>query len=392
MRSIVAWILVAIAAPVALSQGKDDPPKRPALPATADTNDAQAYYDFGLAQLKPQPKIAADAFYWSTRLNPTRGEGFYARRVALLLTDKRRLVRYWNDDRGTLRSPEIRRIDSMYLHALTLNPFLYEKLDQLLYSAIVEEFVNQESIRTGAPMAEIQYAVDAWLVRAGPAMKAWQAYGDGRFDEALREWASAIKSARFKYGYRSMRGRLFFQLNEVDSSLTELKLAIEEMRKRDNKDLVYVYQSKALLEQSIGMVHIRRGEHNEAKEAFGRALQEDLAYSPAHVQLAFMALDRKDTTTAISEFDLAVQLRPDDAGLRYQYGYILVEAGKPVDAIAQLEKGIQLNPHFSAPHYALGRAYEKQGKQDEAKKAYSTFAAMAAKNDPRRSEVSQKLQ
>ena len=390
MRRIVTFALFSIAA-AASAQNKDEP-KRPNLPAGADTNDAQVYYDHGLMQLKNNPKVAADAFYWSTRLNPIGGEAFYARRVALLMSDKRRLLKYWSDDRNTLRSAEIRRIDSMYLHALTLNPFLYEKLDQVLFRTIVDEIANQESIRTGAPASEIQYMIDGWISRADPGTKAWHAYGDGRFQDALRDWATAVKSARTKYWYRSMRGRLFFQLGEVDSALSELKLAIEEMRKRDNKDLVFVYQSKALIEQSIGMTHVRRQEYNEAKEAFGRALQEDLAYSPAHVQLAYLALDRKDTTNAISEFDLAVQLRPDDAGLRYQYGWVLVESGKPAEAVTQLAKAIELNASYSLPYYALGNAHDKLGKKDEAAKAYRTFLAMAPKHDARRTEVMQKLQ
>ena len=47
---------------------------------------------------------------------------------------------------------------------------------------------------------------------------------------------------------------LFFQIGEADSTLAELALAPEELRKADKKDLVYTYESKALLEHSISLV------------------------------------------------------------------------------------------------------------------------------------------
>jgi len=47
---------------------------------------------------------------------------------------------------------------------------------------------------------------------------------------------------------------------------------------------------------------------SEAREAYGRALQEDIAFYPAHVRLGLLALNAKDTSTAISELDLAAQV------------------------------------------------------------------------------------
>jgi tetratricopeptide (TPR) repeat protein len=391
MHRLITVTLLVCAPLCALAQSKEEP-KRPRLPAGADTNDAHVYYAYGLEQLRRQPDVAANAFYWAMMLNPVMGDAFYARRVALLLTDRRRLTRYWNEEKSTLRSAEIKRIDSLYLHALTLNPFLYEKLDQLLFRAIIDEFVNEQSLRTGTPAGELQFAVNSWLMRAGPGTKAWQAYGEGRFQDALEEWARAIKAAKYKYGYRSMRGRLFFQLNEVDSAFAELNMAVEEMRKLDNKDLVFVYQSKALYEHSLGMVHERRGEMKEAREAYARALQEDLGYSPAHMRLAYMALDQKDTTTALSEFDLAVQLRPNDPGLRYQYGYILSLTQRSTEAAEQLDKAIAMNPWFALPYHALAELYDRQGKKTEAINTYRIFLALASRQDTRRGEAIKRIE
>src|SRR5688500_19144708 len=89
---------VLAAPPVLHAQAE---PRRPTLAATADTNDWSAYYDAGSRWVEADPKKAADAFYWASKLDPTRPEPFYGRRVALLLQDPRRLVRYWRGDKGT---------------------------------------------------------------------------------------------------------------------------------------------------------------------------------------------------------------------------------------------------------------------------------------------------
>jgi predicted negative regulator of RcsB-dependent stress response len=388
MRLTSASLLVLLPAAL-LAQTAE--PKRPQLYANADTNDAKVYLDFGLDNLTRKPEVAADAFYWSSRLNPNSGEALYGRRVALLLTDRRRLVRYWSGQRSTLRMKEIQHIDSLYFHALTLNPFLYENLDQHLFRAVIDEFAKEESRASGSSSLEISYLVERWLSQAGDGMRAWRAYTDGRFPEALALYARAINGARYKYGLRSMRGRLFYQLAAYDSALAELTLAVEEMRKRDAKDFVYVYESKALYEHTAGMAHERLGDTAKARAAYARALQEDLAYSPAHVRLGYMALDAKDTTSALSEFDLAVQLRPEDSGLRHQYGHLLALVGKHTEALEQLDKSIAQNKWYAAPHFVRGASLEALNRKPEALQAYRSFLVLASRQDPRRDEATRRV-
>jgi tetratricopeptide (TPR) repeat protein len=384
-------LVVLVAASPALAQ-KNKEPRRPALPAEADTNDAQVYYDYGIAKLQREPDKAADAFYWAMRLNPRWADAYYARRSALLLTDRYRFQKYYNDDRRTLESAEIRRIDSLYLHALTLNPFLYRKLDLVLSRAYWSNVADEVARRNDVSATEVQFYIDRMMQSAPAWLRAWRAYGEGRFDDASKLYADAIKQAKYKAYLRTDRGRLFFQLDHADSALTELTQAIEEMRKSDRKDLIYVYESKALLEHSIGLVHQRLNNKAAAKEAFGRALQEDLSYSPAHVQLGFLALEENDTTTALSEMDLAVQIRADDSSLRYIYGYTLAVSGKLKEAEEQLRKSIELNPVYALPHHVLGQVLDQQGKNAEALAEYRTFLTLASRNDLRRPEATERVQ
>lgn len=384
----VAALAVAAVLPTRTDAQKDArEPRRPRLAQGADTNDAHAYFNYGVSKLDRDPGDAADAFYWAARINPLYADAFYGRRVALLLTDKRRLRRYWSGDRRTVQSDEVRRIDSLFYHALTLDPFLYQRLDRYMLDAIVRDYSDEYARANDVPISEVQYAIEREMSGWGPAFNGWRAYTEGDFQRALELYAMAIKQAKHKSGLRVDRGRLFFQLDHADSALGELTAAIDEVRKEDKKELVFVYESKALLEQSVGMVQYRMGNVAAAKESYGRALEEDLSYYPAHVQLAYLALEAKDTTTALSEMETAVQLRGDDPGTRYLYGYTLASVQKLKEAEEQLRKAVELDPMFALPYHKLGEVLEAEARPAEALVAYNGYVAHASLNDTRRDEA-----
>ena len=392
MRRLTAALALALLtlSSTTLSAQAEKPPRRPKLPAGADTNNAHAYYDYALDHLKNDPDKAADALYWSTRLEPTWADAFYARRVALLLSDPRRLRSYWAGDRRTIQSNDVRRIDSLFYYALTINPFVSQTLDRQLFEAVADDIAKQYE-RAGAGNAtEIRFVIDREMQSASPAMKGWLAYGDGRFGEALTYYALAIKADKRNEPLRVDRARVLYQTNQLDSALAELKLAVEDMRKRDKKDLIYVYQSKALAEHSIAVVNQRLGHTDAAREALGQALQEDLSYYPAHLQLALMSLDAKDTTGALSELELAVQLRGDDAVARFLYGFTLATTGKSAEAEAELRKAVELNPIYAAPRYAHAEVLERLGRKADALIEYQNFLVRASKTDGRRQSAEER--
>ncbi len=385
---LAAALLLVLGSPASAQRG--GPPPRPDLPAGADTNEAMTYYNLGLALLRREPQRAADAFYWAAELNPGSADALYAQRIAILMSRPQVHNGYWRRDRRTARNPDVMRADSLYLRALELNPFLYHKLDGAFFDALIRG-IAVRAVGPHGDTGEAEYQIRTYLSRASPDVKAWRAYTLGRFDDALRNYAVAIKAARKKASLRVDRGRLFFQLDRADSALAELTLAAEELRTTDAKDLVYIYESKALVEHSIGLVLLRLGRTDEAREAFARALQEDLSYSPAHVQLGFMALDAKDTAAAVNEFDLAVQITPGNEVIRYYHGYTLLQFGKAAEAEAVLRQATAINPLYSAPQLALAQALAAQGRAPEAAAEFRRFLAGASSTDPRRVEAEEHL-
>ena len=367
-------------------------PKRPQLPDGADPNDPVAYIHLAEDVLQKEPETAAAAYYWAARLNPLLAEAYYGRRVALLLSNPPRLMRYLVGDKDVTESSEALALDSLYAHALALNPFLGPHYEILVARAAGDELANHPGVAE-----QLRRRMNAQRTMPYLFMNDWEsdairAYDEGRYIDALRYYGKAISKSRDKAALLSERGRLFYQIGMRDSALTEVTRALQEMRARDAKDVVVFYNSKALMEQRIGVINRALGNDSAARDAFGAALQEDLSYFPAHVELGYLALEAGDTTAALAEMQLAVDIRPDDSGLRSQYGLVLAALGRLPEGEKQLLAAIELNPDYAAPHFVLAHVYHALGKNSPALAEYRSFLRLAPLSDQRRENASEQIQ
>lgn len=385
------WLAAVLLPCAAEAQDRGREPRRPRLDAAADTNSAAAYYSHGVRVLGSKPAEAADAFYWATRIEPGHAEAWYARRIAFFMARPERFGSYMEGQRRTVESREIRAVDSLHLRALTLNPFLRTKFDKTLFDHYMDWAVRRGNSRSKLDPGEVKFWLDSWLRTSGPATRAWLAYAEGRFPDALDGYASALRGSRNPSGIHANRARIFLLVGRPDSALAQMGRAVERMRERDEKDLVFLYESKALFEHSTGAILEQQGNRDAAREAYGRALQEDLTYYPAHVALAALSMASGDTAAAIASLDLAAQVRGEDAGVRYAYGQVLALGGRYPEAEEQLRAAVASEPWYAAPYALLGGVLEATGKPAEAAETYRAFLARSARNSPLRDGVQARL-
>ncbi len=201
---------------------------------------------------------------------------------------------------------------------------------------------------------------------------------------SLALYATAIKRSKNTAALRVERGRIFAMRGEADSAIAEFKKALEEMRAKENKDLVLVYNSKAMIEHSIATLLEGADDVAGAREAYGRALQEDLSFYPSHVRLGLLAMSQGDTTAALSELETATQVAGDEPWVRYSYGYALAAAGKGDAAMEQLTAAISLEPLYALPFSLVGKIMEQRGEVTNAVVAYEAYLARASSSDPQR--------
>jgi Tfp pilus assembly protein PilF len=171
----------------------------------------------------------------------------------------------------------------------------------------------------------------------------------------------------------------------------ELNEALSELRQLDTARITQVYVSREMLEHAIGVIHQAAGDTAAARQAYGRALQENLAYASPHVLLAGLDLLGGDTTTALSEFEVAVQVAPAEAPLRVAYGLLLAQAGHRDDAVVHLRRAAELEPYYATPHYLLGYVAELQGNREDALAGYRAFLARASARDRLHDMVAQRI-
>jgi tetratricopeptide (TPR) repeat protein len=384
---------------VPLSLRSQNVPKRPPLDAGADTNSAVAYYSRGVRWINLEPKRAADAFYWAAQLDPTWAQPLYARRIALLMASNDLFViGYIEGVRGFTHSKQGARIDSLELHARMLNPFLNRQLDEELVMRYVRAVYNEaQRTRRGrvdaTETSESEFFARQYLRSEAPyALRALIAASEQRFPAALDLYRQALDQDREAAEEIHMaRAQIFYLMGLADSARAELQQAINRLRDKDATRFVHLYSSKGVLEHSIGMTCEAQGRVDQAREAYGRALQEDLSYYPAHVRLGLMALVAGDTTAALNEMDLAVQIKEDEPWVQLTYGSVLADAGRLEDAGRHLRRAEQLAPFYAATRYALGRVAEDGGKPAEAIEHYREFLARAPALDSRLAEVRQRI-
>jgi Tfp pilus assembly protein PilF len=171
-------------------------------------------------------------------------------------------------------------------------------------------------------------------------------------------------------------------MGNMDSALTEMSAAIAGLSERESKETVILYESKAMYDQSIGMIHEKAKHPDLAREAYAHALEEDLAYYSAHSRMASLQLALGDTASAITEMELAVQLQPNDPVLLYNYATTLVRARRDGEAATQLGKSIAADSFYAQPHMLLARMADVEQYTEDAVKEYQQFLSLAARSDP----------
>jgi tetratricopeptide (TPR) repeat protein len=358
-RSILAAVALCLTASAATAQKT---PKRPQLFAGADTNSWFVYYQSGLSNLRRRPDLAADAFYWAERLNPDAPEPLYAGWVAYW---KRHPDRFWDylaGKRFIVENKEVQRIDSLRLKALQRNPMMYQGL-------WIELFEDEGPIN----------------MSLNPAVQGIVAYAHGNPVKAAERLGEAVKQ-KDNRGYRYDRALALYQIAQYDTAAHELQLLLDDMKAREEKKLVWMYQSKQMFQYGIAVLMIAKGDTAAARDALGKALTEDLAFAPAHVQLAHLAAATGDTATAIQELSQAVEIDSTDVNAQYELGVHLLMKNKTEESKEHLRRAIALEPYYAKPYFPLAYILEFDENFDEAAKMYAAFADRATRADADRAE------
>ena len=373
MRRAVIVLAASLAVPLDAAAQRSAAPARPRLDPGADTNSAMAYHQFGVRRLRQNPREAAAAFYWASRLNPESSSHLYGRWIAMVIAQPELLNTSRRGDGR--RAAEARALDSLRNRSLMLDPFLHRNLD--------DQLVLELAMRSygGTVGGDIEAALTR-IMELDPDAAALVNYSRGQLDATLEILGRQAKREPRNAYLRMELGRTHVLRGALDSGRVNIDSAITLARRRDADSTRSYYEQKSTWEYSLGRVLAMQGRPAQAREAFERALLEDLSYHPAHIQLGMLHLQQGDSAAAMREFGRAVEAREDEYLPRITYGWYLSLRRQPDSALVHLRRAAELEPWAAAPRLILGTTFEAVGDTAAALTSFEEFMQRAAMFDP----------
>jgi tetratricopeptide (TPR) repeat protein len=356
-------LAAAVAAPLAAQ------PPGVELGRGADPNDWESWFALGDRLFQRQPRQAQAAFEWAARLDPTRAEPLLGRWATFFAQDQGSWIAYLQEDDEILRRPQIIRNDSLYQHAHIRNPFVHRGLEVALYAMLGRRL---------------------WW---DDGMAAFMNYGEGDFREAAQVFGRMVRrDPQRNLRFRHYRALSWVGAGQVDSAAVEIQALLDALRRRDQQRVAYVYESKSMWEHALGLLYEARADSAQAREAFQRALEEDLTWYPARMGLARLALQAGNPAEAVEHLAQAAEIAPRDAVVRYEHGNALYAAGRLEDAAAEYRAALDLEPFWADVPLRLGLAYDNLGQPQRAIPMYRAYLQRAPRRQaPTIDRVRQRL-
>jgi TolB-like protein/class 3 adenylate cyclase/tetratricopeptide (TPR) repeat protein len=266
----------------------------------------------------------------------------YKRKAVDVKTVARELaVRYVLE--GSVRKGGNRvRITAQLIDAVTGNHIWADRYD----GNLTDVFVLQDEITT-----KVVAAIEPRLLEA-EGLRSQQRSADD-----LGAWDMVIK-ANF----------LFWQVSkpEGERAIAILRQAVERFPRYAPAHSMLAFV--LLMSGQIGW-NLNEPQVNEAAAHAKRAVELDDSDPWAHLALGYVAYTSRRTGDAEEEFRRVLDLNPNFAAAHGYLGQALTHAGRPDEAIPNLERAIRLSPHDpqnAVFNVALGASHYLAGRYDEA--------------------------
>ena len=344
-------------------------PKRPKLDAGADTNDAQAYIEWGNLRETPRKK-AFDAYYWAYRLDPTRHVYLLNMFTAVYWAQSPGWrSEYWQGAEFATKSKEARLLDSLANMVSYREPFAHFTRSSCVVDRDWLDYVESSTYLT----AEHYYEQGCWTQAID-----WYRKVLAKYPNHLSSRMNLVRSMHWT--------------GQHGNALAQIDTALAQLRARDSKRTYRFYASKEQLETMRGEILTQMEDYFGAKKAYGKALEENLSYWPAHMRLARLASIQGEHDEALQEYDQAVQLAEKEPAVRFDFGIALLRAEKGAEAEREFRRTLELEPNFNLAYFNLALALDQQGKRVEAIEAYRTYLRRASRRQAKMSAMaSQRL-
>jgi tetratricopeptide (TPR) repeat protein len=129
------------------------------------------------------------------------------------------------------------------------------------------------------------------------------------------------------------------------------------------------------------------GRHEEAYQAYQKALSSDPYLREAHVNLASLFVEMKDYGAAQRVYEHYLEKYDTDAQCHYFLGEVHLKADQYEEARVQFERAADLAPHIMTPYRALGELFLDHFKDRGQALVYLRKAAEIARGTEKGKEI-----
>lgn len=328
--------------------------ERPDLPPERDPNDWQSYYQEGIRLLRLSRGERAESYFaYAARLEPTAAEPLLARVAAWWNAHPERWNLWVNDDPLVRNDSGVRLAERGFERAYLVNPFV------------------QPTVMWWASPGWANDPPDDPYARG----LAW--YFRGRWEASAKEFGKYLRRHPDAWSGYYWRSLVYVQLQRWDSAGHDLQTLLDSLASFETAHTLTGDLGAAELYYTLGLVRRLGGDRAGAKAALEQTFQRDLAFFMGHQHYGAILLEEGDTTGALREFALSVEVQPENEALRFNYGTVLLQAGRFDSAAAQLNAAIRLNPEYASPYFNGALALERAGRPADARPLYEAFVHRA---------------
>ncbi|MFH1531507.1 MAG: tetratricopeptide repeat protein [Pseudomonadota bacterium] len=153
-----------------------------------------------------------------------------------------------------------------------------------------------------------------------------------------------------------------------------------------------INKEAAPIRNLLGLIYLKQNEVRKAFSEFERAVTADSGYTDARKNLAALVLNYKDYVAAVTQFEEALKLNPDDLQLRLSYSVALRGVGNFDGARTELEGILAKQPgHLEASYNLCILLHEYLESYEAALRQCSDFQARIDKKHAKWRELSQRV-
>jgi len=214
-------------------------------------------------------------------------------------------------------------------------------------------------------IAAIRLIPDTWsttpVVGDAATADAFALLAEARYDDALAAFRRRMPEAEPPLA-RFTRGQEFEKANRVREARREFEAAVAG-----------TLSGRSLLLAGIGRLAQVEGDFAGAISAFQRAVQLNPNDVNMHRELAFAYAGQGAVDEAFNELAAALLLNPRDAQTFADIGRLFLDAGRDADALPPLQRALVLAPGRYETRYALATGLTRLGRTADAARELEAF-------------------